>query len=91
MKTINVNFFNASIPVLDCRNGYLEDRNGGHYVWREQFNSPMPSVYKHREIASFHGDLQPLPEWEEVTLSEFISLYKQAVKMNRQLSEDLRI
>ena len=87
----NVNFYDASIPVLDCRSGYLEDRNGGHYVWREQFDSPMPSVYRHREIASFHGDLQPFPEWEEVTLLEYKRLFDAAVAANSLLTDDLCI
>ena len=80
-----------SIAIIDNRNGNAENTNGGNYVWRAQFDSPLPGVYKYREIASFHGDLQPFPEWEIVTLPEFISLYKQAVKINRQLPEDLRI
>ena len=80
-----------SIAIIDCRNGNAENTNGGNYVWRAQFSSPLPSVYKYREIASFHGDLQPFPEWQSVTLPEFIRLYKQAMKMNWELPEDLRI
>lgn len=80
-----------SIAIIDNRNGNAENTNGGNYVWRAQFDSPLPGVYKYREIASFHGDLQPFPEWQSVTLPEFISLYRQVIEMNRQLAEDLRI
>lgn len=80
-----------SIAIIDNRNGNAENTNGGAYIWRAQFSTPIPGVYYYREIASFHGDLQPFPVWESVTLPQFISLYKQAVKMNHELPEDLRI
>lgn len=80
-----------SIAIIDNRNGNAENTNGGAYIWRAQFSTPIPGVYYYREIANFHGDLQPFPVWESVTLPQFISLYKQAVKMNQELPEDLRI
>lgn len=80
-----------SIAIIDNRNGNIENTNGGNYVWRAQFRSPIPGVYYYREIASFHGDLQPFPEWEIVKLPEFISLYKQAMRMNQELPDDLKI
>lgn len=80
-----------SIAIMDFRNGNAENTNGGNYVWRAQFSSPIPAVYYYREIASFHGDLQPFPVWESVTLPQFINLYKQAMRMNQELPDDLKI
>ena len=56
-----------------------------------QFNSPRAGVYLVREVWSFHGDLEPYPEWEELTLPEYLSAYRKAMVANATLPEDLKI
>lgn len=86
-----MNIFNCRIPVADFRCGSPEDSNGGHYVWRAEFFSPMPCVYLTREIASFHGDLAVAPAWEEVSLPEYKQRLDYALADNACLEEDLQV
>lgn len=88
-KTVNI--FDCAIPVADFRCGCPEDSNGGHYVWRAEFFSPMPSVYLTREIASFHGDLAGTPGWEAVNLPEYKQRLDSALAANACLEEDLQV
>lgn len=83
--------FDARIPIEDLRSGREENTNGGAYVWRDEFYSPCVGVYFTRSVASFHGDLEEYPKWEQVTLGEYYRLYKQALKKNAALPKDLRV
>lgn len=63
----------------------------GSYVCRMQFNPPRAGVYPVREVWGFHGDLEPYPEREELTLPEYLSTYRKAMVANATLPEDLKI
>lgn len=86
-----MSFFDARIPVSDNRAGREENTNGGAYVWREEFFSPCIGIYLNRSVCSFHGDLEEMPEWQRITLAEYLQRFRQAMRENAQLPKDLRV
>lgn len=73
-----MDMFNCSIVISDCTGGNPENTNGGAYKLRACFLSPMVGVYLYRECWSYHGDIEPMPDWEQVSLPEYYRLFKAA-------------
>lgn len=77
--------FNCTIPVSGLFDpDQPENTNGGNYRDYMQFRSPAVGVYLYREFSSFHGDIEPMPTWQEVTLAEYFRLYKTAIRLNEE-------
>lgn len=72
----------------DNTGGFPEDCNGGHYRWYDQFGI-RDGRFFYRSVASFHGDLQPLPDFQEIDSKEFAERMADAVTAERDLYPDL--
>ena len=79
------NIWDAEIITNDLRHGHPEDTNGGHYVCRAEFYSPSVGEYFAREVWSYHGDIEPYPYWERLTLPEYFEYMRWAVKRQAEL------
>lgn len=51
-----------------------ESTNNGNYCCYYQFRSPVPGLYLYREYMSYHGDLEPMPEFEAKSFTEYMKL-----------------
>lgn len=71
------NIFDYKLPYYG---DFEDDGNGSCCVWYTQGWRPRPGVYLVRNVASFHGDIEDYPEWEEFTLPEYFAIWKQAVR-----------
>lgn len=79
--------FNCTIPVTELRDpNNAENSNGGNYRDYTQFRSPVVGEYLIREYSSYHGDIEPYPEWREVTLAEYFREYKAALAANAAIA-----
>lgn len=83
--------FRFSVPVLDERQGNEENSNGGNYVLRVQFWSPVVGTYLMREHWSYQGDITPVDEWKRVTLPFWVHEIRRALEDNAKLPYDLRM
>ena len=61
-----------------------ESSNNGNYRAYMQFASPCVGTYRYREFSSYHSDIEPMPEWEEVTCVEYYQRYKTALRLNAE-------
>ena len=64
--------------------GFPEDCNGGHYRWYDQLGI-RDGRFFYRSIASFHGDLEPFPDFQEINGKEFAERMADAVAAERDL------
>lgn len=81
-------FFNCRIPVSSLFDPKKpENSNGGNYRSYIQLRSPVVGTYLMREVMSFHGDIEPYPEWTEVTLAEYFREYKEALAANAAIAD----
>lgn len=68
----------------DNTGGFPEDCNGGHYRWYDQLGI-RDGRFFYRSVASFHGDLQPLPDFQEIDGKEFAERMADAVAAEQDL------
>lgn len=73
------NIYSCKIPLSTL--AAPENTNGGSYRSYIQLRSPVVGTYLMREVMSFHGDIEPYPEWTEITLAEYFRLYKWATSL----------
>lgn len=64
--------------------GFPEDGNGGHYRWYDQLGI-RDGRFFYRSVASFHGDLEPFPDFQEINGKEFAERMADAVAAERDL------
>lgn len=64
--------------------GFPEDCNGGHYRWYDQLGI-RDGRFFYRSVASFHGDLEPFPDFQEINGKEFAERMADAVAAERDL------
>lgn len=64
--------------------GFPEDCNGGHYRWYDQLGI-RDGRFFYRSVASFHGDLEPFPDFQEINGKEFAERIADAVAAERDL------
>ena len=64
--------------------GFPEDGNGGHYRWYDQLGI-RDGRFFYRSVASFHGDLEPFPDFQEINGKEFAEWMADAVAAEQDL------
>ena len=64
--------------------GFPEDGNGGHYRWYDQLGI-QDGRFFYRSVASFHGDLEPFPDFQEINGKEFAERMADAVAAEQDL------
>ena len=64
--------------------GFPEDSNGGHYRWYDQLGI-RDGRFFYRSVASFHGDLEPFPDFCEINGKEFAERMADAVAAEQDL------
>lgn len=72
------------LVTQDLTGGHDEDSNGGHYRWYAQLGISDGRFF-YRNIASFHGDLEDIPMFQEISKDEFAQRMADAVDAERQL------
>lgn len=82
------NMYRCTIPVSKLADPKKpESSNNGNYREYMQFESPCVGVYRYREFSSYHGDIEPMPLWQEVTLAEYFREYKASLAANAAIAD----